>query len=197
MKVTEFLLFGVAGWCAIGIVGIAISFFKGRRREALKHASPLALVGGIYLLVLLGSSLVQKQRIVAIGQDQCFHEMCFAVVGVDEVPGLVTGDDARVERVAIRVTNHSGSAQAEELIRAYIVDSRGRVSQPLPGLSGNPLNARVAAGGQILSQPMFQVAMDSSGLGLVLTRGPWQTSRLVIGDSDSLGHRRTMVALGK
>ena len=42
-------------------------------------------------------------------RDQCFDEMCFAVVGVTEVPGLVAGDDGKVERVSIRVTNHGHS----------------------------------------------------------------------------------------
>jgi hypothetical protein len=197
MKVTELLLYGVAGWCSIGAVGIAISLSKGRRPEALKHASSLAVVMGVYLLVLLGVSVAQRQRVVPIGQDQCFDEMCFAVVGVDEVPGLVAGDDSRVIRVAIRVTNRGHSAQAEGSIEAYLVDSRGRASEPMAGLSGNRLNGRVAGGSQMLSQPMFRVAKDSTGLGLVFTHGSWQPRRLVIGDSDSLAHRQTVVALGK
>ena len=197
MKLAELLLYGVAGWCAIGAAGVAISLVRGRRPEALRHAFSLALVAGIYLLVLLGVSVVQKKKVVPIGQDQCFDEMCFAVVGVDEVPGLVAGDDGRVVRVAIRVTNHGRPAKAESLIEADLVDSRGRVSEPLPGLSGNRLNARVAGGSQMQSQPMFRVAKDSAGLGLVLTHGSWQRRRLMIGDSDSIGHPPTIVALGR
>ncbi len=197
MKAAELLLFGVAGWCVIGAVGIAVSLAKGRRQEASRHAAWLALVAGIYLLAVLGVSVAQKQRIVLMGQDQCFDEMCFAVVGVTEVPGLVAGDDGKVERVSIRVVNHGHSAEAEGLIQAYLVDSRGRISEPLPGLSGNRLNARVAAESQMLSQPMFRVAGDATGLGLVLTHGSWQPGRLVLGNSDSLAHRRTIVTLSK
>jgi len=197
MKFTELLLFGVLAWCAIGAAGIVISLVRERRAEALKHSVWLALVAGLYLLVLLAVSGAQKQTIVPLGKDQCYDEMCFAVVGVDEVPGLVAGDDARVIRVAIRVTNHGTSAEAERLIEAYLLDSRGRVWKPLAGLSGNRLNGRVAGGSQMLSQPMFRVAKDSTALGLVFTHGLWQPGRLVIGDSDSLGHRPTVVALGR
>lgn len=197
MKLTEFLLYGVAGWCAIGGAGVAISLVRGHRTEALKHVFSLAIVAGIYLLVLLGVSVVQKKKVISIGQDQCFDEMCFAVVGVDEVPGVVAGDDSRVVRVAIRVTNHSRSAKAESQIEAYLLDSRGMVSKPLQGLSGNRLNARVAGGSQMLSQPMFRVTKDSAGLGLVFTHGPWQRRRLTIGDSDSIGHPQTIVMLGR
>jgi hypothetical protein len=197
MRVTELLLFGVVAWCAIGAIGIAISLIRERRAEALKHTVWLALVAGAYLLVLLGVSVFQKQQVVRIGQDQCYDEMCFAVVGVDEVPGLEAGDDSQVVRVAIRVTNRGHSAEAEGMIEAYLLDSRGRVWEPLAGLSGNRLNSRVAGGSQMLSQPMFRVAKDAAGLGLFFTHGSWQPGRLVVGDSDSLGHRPTVVPLGR
>ena len=91
---------------------------------------------------------------------------------------------------AIRLTESEGR------IEAYLIDSRGRIWEPLAGLSGNRLSGRVAGGSQMLSQPMFRVAKDSMGLGLVFTHGSWHPRRLVVGDSDSLGHRRTVVGLG-
>lgn len=196
MRLTELLLFGVLGWCGIGVVGIAISLARGQRAEAVKHSAWLAAVAGVYLLILLGVSIAQPQRVIPRGQDQCYDEMCFAVIAVDQVPGLVTGDDGRVVRVTIRVANHGREAEAKGLIAAYVVDSRGRIWTPLPGLSGNPLNGRVAGGSQMISQPMYRVPRDSTGLGLVFTHGNWQPGRLVIGDSDSLGHRKTVVTLG-
>jgi len=197
VKIAEWLLLAVAGWSAIGVAGIAISMARGRKEEAVKHTAWLATVVGVYLLVLLGVSAIQKQRVVAIGQDQCYDKMCFAVIAVDEVPGLVAGDEGRVVRAAIRVANHGRSAEAERLIEAYLVDSKGREWGPLPGLSGNRMVSRVAGGSQMLSEPMFRVAKDSTGLGLVFTHGSWQPGRLVIGDSDSLGHKRTVVMLGR
>ena len=49
----------------------------------------------------------------------------------------------------------------------------------------------------MVSQPVFAVAADATGLGLVFTHGRWQPGRLVIGDSDSLLHRRTAVKLDR
>jgi hypothetical protein len=48
-----------------------------------------------------------------------------------------------------------------------------------------------------VSQPVFDVGADASGLGLVFTHGQRQPGVLVIGDSDSLLHRRTVVPLGR
>jgi hypothetical protein len=57
------------------------------------------------------------------------------------------------------------------------------------------LTARVAGGDSVVSEPVFKVAADATRLGLVLTHGGWQPGALVIGDSDSWLHRRTVVDL--
>lgn len=197
MAVAVLVLFGVAGWCVIGAAGVAVSLARGRRAEAARHSAWIATVVGVYLLVLLGVSQTQRQRELSIGQPQCFDRMCFTVTGVDEVPGLVAGDDGRVVRVAIAVRNNGRTAESDGSIQAYLLDSRGREWKPLPGLSGNRLSARVAGGSEMVSQPMFRVAKDSVGVGLVFTHGSWGLRRLVIGDSDSLGYKRTVVELGR
>jgi hypothetical protein len=195
MKLTGLLLFAVVGWTTIGATGIVLSIAHNRRAEAMKNAAWLAAVDGLYLIVLLTVSIVQPQRKIGIGQDQCFDRMCFAVGKVDEVPGLVAGNSSRVVRVTVRVANHGSSADEDSLIRAYLIDSKGRIWGPLPGLSGNRLTARVAAGSEMLSQPMFRVDNDSTALGLVFTHGDWQRGRLTIGDSDSLAHKPDVVPL--
>ncbi|WP_263375433.1 hypothetical protein [Granulicella aggregans] len=197
MKIAVWLFYGVAGWCAIGLVGSILSIARGKRAEALRNSAWVAVVGGAYLLTLLAVSTLQRQRVVAIGQDQCFGAMCFRVTAVDEVPGLVAGSTDRVVRVHIAVANHGNSAAEEGAIRAYLLDSRGRQWFALPGLSGNRLTSRVSGRSEIISQPMFGVANDATGLGLVLTHGSWQPRQFIVGDSDSLAHRPTIVALGR
>jgi hypothetical protein len=197
MKIAEWIFFAVAGWCAFGLLGTVVSLARNRRPEAVKNIAWVATVAGVYLMVLLAVSAIQKQRVVALGQEQCFGAMCFRVTGVDEVPGLVSGSPDRVIRVRIAIANHSRSAEEEPAIHAYLLDSRGRHWTTLSGLSGNHLTGRVAGGSEIVSQPMFLVASDATGLGLVLTHGSWQPRNLIIGDSDSLAHRSTVVALGR
>jgi hypothetical protein len=197
MKFAPLLFFALVGWTFLGAIGIVLSLARNRRAEARKHASWLAAVLGLYVVVLLLLSIVQPRRTIRMGQDRCFDTMCFAVVAAEEVPGFEAGmgDAGRVVRVAIRVSNHGGPATSDDLIRAYLIDARGRRWDPMPGLSGNLLTARVAGGSHILSQPMFRVGSDAGSLGLVFTHGPWQPRRLMLGDSDSLGHRAEVVPL--
>jgi hypothetical protein len=151
----------------------------------------------VYLVVLIGVSLGQKQKVVAIGQPQCFGDMCFKVIGVEEVKGFLVRDERRLMRVTVQVTNRGRSAKSDGLIRAYLMDAERRRWEETAGVNGVGLIAKVAGGDSVLSEPVFKVAGDATGLKLVLTHGWRLPGVLVIGDSDSLLHRKTAVELGR
>jgi hypothetical protein len=146
---------------------------------------------------LIGVSLGQKQRVLAAGQPQCFDEMCFTVAGVEEVKGFLVRDGRRLVRVTVRVTNRGRSARSDGLIRVYLTDAQGRRWEESAGVNGVGLSTRVAGGDSVMSEPVFKVAGDATGLRLVLTHGWKQPGVLVIGDSDSMLHRKTVVELGR
>jgi hypothetical protein len=197
MKAAELLLLGLVGWTAIGVIGVGVSLWRGERQRVRRGVAWLVGVWVVYLCVVIGVSLGQRQRVVAMGEPQCFDEMCFAVTRVEEVPGFLIRDGRRLLRVSVQVTNKGRKAQRERLIRAYLMDAQGRRWEMSPGVNGVELTARVAGGGSVVSEPVFKVAGDASGMGLVLTHGLWQPGLLVIGDSDSLLHRKTVVTLGR
>jgi hypothetical protein len=197
MKATELLLLGLVGWTGIGVLGVAVSLWRGERERVRRGVWWLVGVWVVYLCVLVGVSLAQRQKVVAIGEPQCFDDMCFTVTGVEEVPGFLIRDGRRLVRVSVRVTNRGRKAQSEGSISAYLVDSQGRLWEESPGVNGVGLTARVAGGESVVSEPVFKLAADAKGLGLVLTHGRWQPGVLVIGDSDSWLHRKTVVKLGR
>jgi hypothetical protein len=106
-------------------------------------------------------------------------------------------DGRRLVRVSVQVTNRGRKAQSEGLIRAYLVDGQGRRWEESAGVNGVGLTARVAGGDSVVSEPVFKVAGDATGLGMIFTHGWRQPGVLVIGDSDSFLHRRTVVNLGR
>jgi hypothetical protein len=198
MNLWRILLWGLAGWTAVGALGVSASLVRRERERVLRGVVWIAGVWVVYLAVLVAISLVQPQRVVAMGQEHCFGDLCFAVIGVDEVPGFLIRDGSRLVRVSVRVRNSGhGKTQSDGRIRAYLVDAQGRRWEESAGVSGVRLTARVAAGDSVVSEPIFKVAGDATGLGLVFTRGPRQPGVLVIGDSDSWLHRRTLVRLGR
>lgn len=197
MNIRELLLLVLVLWTAIGVVGTAVSLVKRERAKAMRGLGWIVAVWVVYLAVLVGVSLAQTQRVVAMEQEQCFDDMCFTVTGVDEVPGFSIQDGRRLVRVSVRVRNRGHKAESEALMQAYLVDARGRLWGESPGLSGVRLTAKVAPGESVVSEPVFAVAADARGLELVFTHGRRQPGVLVIGDSDSFLHRRTVTPLGR
>ncbi len=100
MKATELLLLGLVGWTAIGGLGVGVSLWRGERQRVRRGVVWLVGVWMVYLLVLVGVSVGQRQRVVAVGEPQCFDEMCFTVTGVEEVPGFLIRDGRRLVRVS-------------------------------------------------------------------------------------------------
>ena len=195
MNLRELLLLALLGWTAIGIIGTAVSLFRRERAKALYGLAWIVGVWLVYLAVLLAFSLRQKQRIVAIGQPLCYDEMCFTVTGVSDVPGLLSQDQRRLLRVSIEITNKGHKPESEGLIQAYLIDAQGRLWGEQPGLSGVRLTVKVPPGQSVISQPVFAISQNATGLELIFTHGHWQPGVLVIGNSDSLLHKRTVVPL--
>ncbi|MBB5318392.1 hypothetical protein [Tunturibacter empetritectus] len=197
MRLTELLLAGVAGWTALGVVGVGVSWLRGERARVRRGIAWLAGVWVVYLAILIGVSLGQRQRVVVVGQPQCFDEMCFTVAGVEEVKGFMVRDGWRLVRVTVRVTNRGRSAQSDSLIQVYLTDAQGRRWEESAGVNGVGLTTKVGGGASVVSEPVFKLAGDATGLRLVLTHGWKQPGFLIIGDSDSVLHRKTVVALGR
>jgi hypothetical protein len=197
LRVTELLLIGVGGWTALGLVGVGVSWRRGERLRVRRGMTWLGGVWVVYLTVLIGVSLAQKQRVLAVGEPQCFDEMCFTVAGVEEVKGFLVRDGRRLVRVTVRVTNRRRSAQSDGLVRVSLTDAQGRRWEESAGVNGVGLSTRVAGGDSVMSEPVFKVAADATGLRMVLTHGWKQPGVLVIGDSDSVLHRKTVVELGR
>ena len=198
MRFWNLLLLALVAWTVLGAIGISISVFLGERAKALRHLGWIFGIWAAYMTVLMATSLLQPQKTVAMGQDQCFGDICFAVTSVEEVPGFLIHDGSRLVRVSIRVSNRGrDKIQSDKLVQAYLVDAQGRRWEESMGISSVRLTAAVPAGSSVMSEAVFKVAKDASGLSLVLTHGHWQPGVFVIGDPDSLLHRQTRVPLGR
>ncbi len=195
-RLSGLILLGLVLWTGLGMAGLIVARWRGERRRLRRGALTLGAIWLGYLMVLAAVSLRQTARIYGpgqpAGQERCFGTMCFAVTGSEEPEGFwVRGQEReRLLRVILRVTNrdrqHTGS---EEGLTAYLVDAQGRQWEPLRGLGGVRLTTAVVAGGSILSEPVFQVAKDSTGLRLVLVHTGWTWARLKIGNAESYFHR--------
>ena len=196
MSWAELLLLILAGWSLVGFFGVTLSYRRQERRQARRH---LIWIGGVWLLyigVLLAISLTAKPGSIARGQEQCFGTRCVAVIKTEIMPGYLASHGEQVLRVSVRITNHSRKdRQGDQRLKAYLVDSQNRRWYEIPGLEGVRLSTIVAPGNSIVSQPVFKVASDATGLRLIFTHGRKLPYALLLGDRDSLLHPSVSVPL--
>jgi hypothetical protein len=194
------------------VLGTAAAFLTAiaalaRRRWAF--ARTLVLVAALSWIVYLGVgtvvALTAPQHIMAIGEDRCFDEMCYAVTGWNRVPSMTTGRSYYI--VDVRITNRSrGRAQREIGRKGVLIDQSGRVyevstegmpantplnSPPYPGL-----DAEVAPGQSLETKLVFDLPGNVDHLGFALDSNlAINPARIVIRDEAHFLHRPTVVPL--
>jgi hypothetical protein len=192
----EVLLLVLAGWTAVGALGVAVSWSRGEGGKAKRDLGWIAAIWLVYLAVLATVSLTARPREIAIEQQQCFHQMCLAVLRTEVMPGYLAQNGERLIRVAVLVTNRStGKTRSDHRLHAYLVDAQGHKWHEIPGLEGVRLTTTVSPQTSVTSEPVFKVAGDATDLALVFTHGSGLPQALVIGDRDSLFHPLVTVPL--
>jgi hypothetical protein len=203
------VVLGTAAACVATVVALAL------RRWALGRRLVFAvvLVWAVYLGVGTFVAIKTPQHIMSLGEDRCFDEMCFAVMGWNRTPvtdiahsGLKAGRVFYL--VEVRITNRSrGRAQREIGRKGVLIDRSGRVYEvsmegmrqlsevgapPFPGL-----DTEVGPGQSLTTHLVFELPedVDSPGfaLGSDLAINP---ARIVIGDEEHFLHWPTVVPLG-
>jgi len=194
----HWLLYAVALWVLVGLLGTALSSRRGERARVRRGLPALLLVVTLYMGTLLAVSLRQPARVLAPGQSRCFGAVCFSVAAAQELPGFQARDQTRARLVRLTIAVHNTdreNAVGEPDLRATLVDDHGHSWSVVPGLSGVSLSTRIEPSGTITSDPVFRVPRDASGLHLELLHKGWYVGRFVIGDPESLLHRSTQLQL--
>jgi hypothetical protein len=191
----------------VALVSVLIMVIRGSRRSAMR----LLRVGGPvwvgYLLIVVAVSATTTQRIIPMGQDLCFDEMCFAVIRAQPVSQLRSGDGAvrangQFYVITVRVSSRSrGRAQSEGGLRALLWDSekyygvspQGERAWEADNGETARLTARLQPGDSVLSVQVFDVPKEISAPGLVLSHG-FTPGYFVIGECP-LFHKPTIVRI--
>jgi hypothetical protein len=195
------MVLGSAAAIIIAVVALAI--------RRLRLAGRLALAVVVSWIAYLGVGTVvalrAPQHILALGEDRCFDEMCFAVTGWNRTPSSNTGKS--FYQVFVRITNRSrGRAQRENGRKGVLIDRSGRVyevsregmqalstkgARPFPGL-----DSQVGPGQSLETKLMFELPEDVDYPGFALDSNlALNPARIVIGDEGHFLHSPTVVPL--
>jgi hypothetical protein len=211
MTIFDLLLILLVLATVISLLIAAGALLFRRWRLARRLGISLLAVWVVYLAAGTVIAALSPQRVLAVGEDRCFDEMCFAVTGFQRTPAIESPAGTARARgifyiVNVRVsTNSGGRAQREVGRTGLVVDQTGdsyQVSQegmralasaegPQPGL-----DAEVAPGQPISSKLVFDVptgiVSPAFTLGTTLRFFP---PRIILASDEHFLHKPTIVRL--
>ncbi|HEY8996483.1 MAG TPA: hypothetical protein VIM60_01215, partial [Edaphobacter sp.] len=132
MGFAEFLLLLLVCWTVIGVFGVSASIIGQNPAKALRNFGWIVAIWAIYLTILIATSLIQKPRVIAVGQAQCFDKLCFSVIGSETLPGYLA-KQSHLVRVKLQIQNRSKDPMSEPRLHTYLVDQQGRRWDEVPG----------------------------------------------------------------
>ena len=126
MSIFDLLLIFLVLASVVGIVGALVELLFRRRALAARSLLAIAVAWAIYLGVGTAIAVMTPQHIVSIGEDRCFDELCFAVMGYNRTPSTNPGKSFYI--VDVRISSRSrGRAQREIGRKGILIDRAGHV----------------------------------------------------------------------
>jgi hypothetical protein len=183
----------------------AVLIFCFARKPGLARVTVFATGVGavIYFALLLGFAASSQETLLSRGQEKYFCEidchLAYSVVDVKTLDQGPASDYLVTLRTRFDATTTSPSRpnaapltpSPRELL---LVDSAGR-QYPVIAVSGTPLITPLTPASSYTTRLEFKVPPDARGLRLLIATVPEWPDRFVIGDENSLGHKKTYLAL--
>jgi hypothetical protein len=187
------LLFIVVFFSGVAVlVLVSLSALRGRRRQAVALLRRLGIFAGIYLATVILVSFVSPQRVLRIGDDQCWDDWCLTVTNVQRTPT----ENAIRYIVTIRISSRARRvAQRGRGTHVYLMDDRGRRYDPVPDPDAVPFDILLQPQEAMITTRVFELPADAHDPVFVGTHGEGFPGWFIIGDSGSLFHKKTVVLL--
>lgn len=192
---------------AVGLffaLAAVLIFWLARKRRFARQAAMVIGVGGvIYFGLLLGFSAASHVNLLARGQEKYFCELdCHLAYSVVDVKTTSDGSSkdlvvelrTRFDEKTISPHRPKNAPLTPSPREVRLIDSEGRDYIPA-ATSGRPLMTPLTPAESYTTKLEFRVPKDASGLRLLLNTTPGWPDHLVIGDENSLGHKKTYFAL--
>ena len=134
----------------------------GRSRRLL---GKIAIGFAIYMLIVVGASLILPQRFLKPENPVCFDDWCMAITGVERLPrsGHIAYD------VRLRLSSRARRvSQRENHLDVYLTDDQAKRYDPTAESLAHPLNVLLGPGESVMASRSFIVPADATIRGLVI-----------------------------
>ena len=182
-------------------VASALIFWFARKPKFARIAAIAIGAGALtYCAVLLGFSAGSHEIVLAHGQEKYFCEIdCHLAYSVVDVQTPPDGRFVVTLRTRFDETTTSPSRPKDVPLtpaarEIRLIDSAGHQYAPVSS-AGTPLRTPLKPADSYTTQLEFNIPKDATGLCLLIHATPQWPDKLVIGDENSLLHKKTYFAL--
>jgi hypothetical protein len=190
---------GAIGGTFVGLAAAAVAWFA-RRPKVAKVCVLLICVGAVlYAALLFGFSEFSRAHFLVRGQEKFFCEidchLAYSIIDVknEPVPGsthYVVTVRTRFDENTISATRPRDASLTPSPRTVYLIDNAGHQYLPTT-VEGTPLLTPLRPSESYSTQLGFDVPAASSSLRLLITTTPSWPDLIVIGDENSLFHKKT------
>jgi hypothetical protein len=201
-----FGIMGFLGTCFALFLAVAavVIFWLARKRKFARYGVMSIALGTVaYFALLFGFSAGSRASTLTLGQEKYFCEidchLAYSVTGVSANTSSGMSDyivtlRTRFDEKTISPQRPKDAPLTPSPREVRLVDSLGREYVAI-ATSGTSLLTPLIPGESYTTQIEFRIPKDAGGLRLLLNTIPAWPDRLVIGDENSLGHKKTYFAL--
>ena len=172
-----------------------VTLLRGDRRRAAATLGKWATGCAVYLVVLVTVSFSSRRTVVTAGAVRCFDDWSIAVESAEMTP--VPGN-AEMKRCIVQLRLSSRArrvSQRENGLAVHLVDAHGTRYSPVFDTQATPFNVLLVPGESAIAVRTFEIPAVAQGTALIVRHVGFTPAPLIIGDDESLFHKRTTMEL--
>lgn len=144
-----------------GVLALRRNFDRARR-----ILLRLGVGAAVYMFLVIVASLLLPRRVVAIGSEQCFDDLCISVANFAQA---TEGAQTRFD-VDLKLRSRARrSAQRENNLAVYLNDTQGRRFEATAETAAAPLNILLQPQESAVVRRSFLVPASANGVAAVIT----------------------------
>jgi hypothetical protein len=194
-----------SGLLFLSLASALIFWFARKPKVARRAAMAVGTVAAVYFALLFTFSAASHESILAHGQEKYFCEidchLAYSVVDAKPQPDghLVITLRTRFDETTTSPNRPKDAPLTPSPREVRLLDSSGRQYAPI-STTGTPLLTPLKPADSYTTQlefnlPQDDATKDNAGLRLLINTVPQWPDKLVIGDENSLLHKKTYFAL--
>ena len=188
------------GGLFVALASVLIFWFARKPRFARVAAFAIVALAVVYFALLFGFSAASRETALAHGQEKYFCEidchLAYSVLDARTQPDgrLLITLRTRFDETTTSPNRPKDASLTPSPREVRLIDSAGHEYAPI-STSGTPLLTPLKPADSYTTQLEFNVPKDATGLRLLINTVPQWPDKLVIGDENSLLHKKTYFAL--